>query len=270
MAWQLSFWGLDALAILSDSVTVRTGARHVSENATRGETTVGLSLSDFVAAAAHDLSAPLFSILGLTQLLLDDKAPDEATRHEFLTIIHRQATQLSHIVSDLRDLSALDAGAPISLDLEPVLPIMLVDDVVARAKPVASDKRISLAVRIASDLPPIQTDRGRATQVLDNLLDNALKFTPSGGAVEISAEPGDTSDFVRIAVRDSGIGMSPEVVSHVFERFFRLEPSSAEGTGLGLYISKQLVRLLGGEIGVVSKLGEGSTLWIELPNHLVA
>ena len=242
----------------------------MTENAVQGETSAGLNLSDFVAAAAHDLGAPLFSILGLSQLLLSDKVPDEATRREFLTIIHQQATQLSHIVGDLRDLAATEAGAPISLDLEPVRPIMLVDDVAARAKPVARDKRISLSMRIASDLPPIQIDRGRATQVLDNLLGNALKFTPPGGTVEVSAETGDSCDFVRIAVRDSGIGMVPEVVSQVFERFFRIDSPLTEGTGLGLFSSKQLVRLLGGKIGASSKLGEGSTFWIELPKHHVA
>jgi len=240
----------------------------VTENATQGETSAGMTLSDFVAAAAHDLSAPLFSILGLTQLLLDDKAPDEATRREFLTIIYGQAAQLSRMVNDLRNLSTLEARAPISLDFEPILLENLIGEVVTRAKPVAGQKQITLGMRIAPDLSPIRTDRGRATQVLDNLLGNALKFSAQGGAVEISAEPGDSRDVVRIAVRDTGLGITSEVLSQVFERFFRLDPSSTEGRGLGLYISKQLVGLLGGKIGADSKLGEGSTFWIELPSGM--
>ena len=172
------------------------------------------------------------------------------------------------MVNDLRDLSTLEALAPISLDFEPILLENLIGEVVTRAKPVAGQKQISLGMRIAPDLSPIRTDRGRATQVLDNLLGNALKFTTQGGAVEVSAEPGASPDFVRLAVRDTGFGIPSEVLSHVFERFFRVEPSSAEGRGLGLYISKQLVGLLGGKIGADSKLGEGSTFWIELPNGM--
>jgi signal transduction histidine kinase len=263
MAWQLTF---RALYLQSHRILVQYPPEHaLTENATQGAASAGMTLTELVAAAAHDLNAPLFSILGLTQLLLDDRAPDEATRREFLTIIHRQATQLSRIVSDLRDLSALDAGAPIALDFEPVPVGDLVEDVVLRATPVAEQRHISLGMRIGANIPQVCTDRGRATQVLDNLLGNALKFTSKGGAVEVIAEPGSSSDFVRISVQDTGVGLPTDSIADVFEPFVRADPSKTDGSGLGLYISKQFVSLLRGRISLQSKLGEGSTFWIELP-----
>jgi signal transduction histidine kinase len=231
------------------------------------------SLSEFVGSLAHEMRAPLFSIVGYTQLLLDYQARDEGTRRDCLTVILRQARQLTRIVDDMYVLSRLDAAAPIPLDVEPVDANDLIHDVLMRARDIADEKHIKLEMNVTAGLMPISADLGRLTQVLDNLVGNALKFSLQGGLVQVSAKPDVGGGAVRLSVRDGGIGIPPEAVSRVFERFYQvtdLPTQKIDGVGLGLYISRRLVEILGGEIGVNSVLCEGSEFWLTLPCHVVS
>ena len=235
----------------------------MTENANRTES--ALSLSDVVAAAAHDLTTPLSTILGLTQLLLDDKPPDEATRREFLLLIHAQAAQLERIVQNLKEFSLVEAGGPVTPHWEHLTCDELLAGAVARATPAAVQKGITLTAVCAENLRCIQTDRGMAGRVLDNLLGNAIKYTAEGGRIEVNAGQGATPKFVRITVRDTGSGISPNDLPHVFERGYRGQTADIEGRGLGLYIASKLTALLGGTIGVESEEGKGSRFFVELP-----
>jgi two-component system phosphate regulon sensor histidine kinase PhoR len=223
--------------------------------------------SDFVSTVSHELRTPLFAIRGFVKLLAANKVSDEAQRREFLEIISHQTDHLAQIVNDVLDLSRLDAGRSIDVQMMPVDVADVVHDVVARFRAMADEKHITLRGEVPADLSPVTADGRRLAQALVNLLGNAFKFTGSGGRVTVSAEALPT-DEVRFSVEDTGVGIPAMAIPHLFERFYQADQSPifrAGGTGLGLYITRQIVEAHGGRLGVESTPGVGSHFWFTIP-----
>ncbi len=226
---------------------------------------------DFVANVSHELRTPLTSIKGYVEALLDGAKdnPDEATR--FLQIILKQSDRLNLILEDLLQLSQIESGL-VRFKHEPVHLGSLVERTLPLIKPQADKKRQSLTVAIPSDLPPVSGDEDRLVQVLTNLLDNAIKYTPEGGAIRIAgslaAQPADDPAQVELSVTDTGIGIPEADRPRVFERFYRVDKARSRemgGTGLGLSIVKHIVEGHAGRIWVEGVQPTGSRFVLRLP-----
>jgi signal transduction histidine kinase len=222
---------------------------------------------EFVALISHDLRTPLTSITGYVELALEGELSDEV--RGFLHIVARNSERLLALVNDLLFVARLQTGK-LALDPAGVDLRELVRDGVRSMEPRAVTKRITLT-RSVGPVPAVNADRGRVLQVFDNLVSNAIKFTPEGGTVAVSL--GCEDDRVVLEVADSGIGIEPRDQHRLFERFFRAENAverQVPGTGLGLYISRAIAEAHGGTLTVRSELGRGSTFRFELPLGAVA
>jgi two-component system sensor histidine kinase BaeS len=212
------------------------------------------------ADIAHDLRSPLSVISGYAEALSDGKLPGTP---EVYTILHQETRQLSRLVEDLRLLSLADAGE-LQLILQPCDPRELLERTVARHAVTASQCGVTLRVKPGDPLPSVTLDSERMAQVLDNLVLNSLRYTPADGEIVLSAR--QTGEAVEIEVRDSGSGIAPEELPHVFDRFYRGDKARQQNgeSGLGLAIAKSIVEAHGGSIRVESTLGQGSTFTITL------
>lgn len=231
----------------------------------RVQESIGLQ-RDFVANVSHELRTPLTSIEGFSQALLDEVVQDDAQRSHYLEIINAECRRAARILRDLLALSRLDAGE-VSLHPAPLEIPAFLDEVRGRFAAPAAEKGVELTVDAPSFLPLIQVDRDRLEQILINLVDNALKFTDTGGRISVAARP-DSPGRVVFEVKDTGAGIPPEDLPHIFDRFFRVERSRAQqfgGSGLGLSICKLLVETMGGSIGAQSILGSGTSFTVNLP-----
>jgi signal transduction histidine kinase len=216
-----------------------------------------------IGDVTHELRTPLTSIKGYMEGLVDGVLP--ATPDTF-NQIHHEADRLSRLVDDLQELSRVEAKA-YSLDLRSIAVSNLVQTTVKRLSPQATAKRITLRSSLPTDLPPVQADEDRITQVLVNLVANAIQYTPEGGDVTISAAR--QADEVHISVKDTGIGVPPEHLANLFTRFYRVDKSRSRnaggGSGIGLTIARHLVEAHGGRIWAESKGdGQGSTFTFSL------
>lgn len=221
--------------------------------------------TDFVANVSHELKTPLTSIKGFVETLQSGamKDPDNAKR--FLDIIDKQTIRLESLVNDLLTLSSLESRE-LFMDFRRDSVDKILPSVVALHKTQLDRMGHSLDVRMAQNLPPVSVDRQRIEQVFLNLLDNASKFTPQGGKISIDAVR--DGDFVRLDVKDNGIGIATEHIPRLFERFYRVDKARSRelgGTGLGLAIVKHIVLAHQGKVTVTSKIGEGTTFSIFLP-----
>jgi PAS domain S-box-containing protein len=225
--------------------------------------------TEFLAAMSHEIRTPLNSIMGFTDLLLDraDLAPDMRRQ---IGLIRTSGSALLTVINDVLDFSKIEAGAVI-LDPQPLSPTALVADCLSILQELASTKRLDLSCQIDPAVDSfVLGDQPRLRQILLNLLNNAVKFTAKGGvkltvAKSIAAAGHDCLTF---RVVDTGIGIAKEKQACLFQRFSQVDGSYARqygGTGLGLAICKQLVELMGGEIGVESEAGQGSTFWFSIP-----
>jgi signal transduction histidine kinase len=220
---------------------------------------------EFVALISHELRTPLTSIRGYVELLRDDlpNAPLEQ-QDKFLAVVERNADRLLSLVNDLLLMAQIEVGK-LDLHYAETDLVSLAEECVVAARPVAEERQIEVTID-ARARPLLSADRPRLAQVLDNLLANALKFTPPGGQVEIRVMT--VEDIALLEIRDTGMGISPEDLQHLFSSFFRTSTASAAavpGTGLGLAISKGIVEAHGGSISAESEEGHGSTFRIELP-----
>ena len=221
--------------------------------------------TDFVATVSHELRTPLAAIYGSAQTILrPDLELEDDVRNELLSVIASESDRLAEIVSDLLLSSHLDSGR-LPVKIESCDAAELAATVVESARTHLPED-VAVELDTAAGLPAVAADPGQLRQVLANLLDNAIKYSPGGGAVSLRVEDGDGT--VRFSVVDGGIGMPASELRRIFEKFYRLDPDMTRGiggTGLGLYISRELVRRMAGKISVESTLGEGSTFVVELP-----
>ena len=217
-----------------------------------------------IGDVSHELRTPLTAIKGSMEGLMDGVLP---AANETYRQIHAEADRLNRLVDDLQELSRVEARA-YELDIRPVEVSSLVRTVTKRLSPQAEPKRITLDLELAPDLPHVLADEDRAVQVLTNLTGNALQYTPEGGRITITAKR--IGGEVQIAVRDTGIGIPPEHLSQIFDRFYRVDKSrsrqSGGGSGIGLTIARALVEAHGGRICAESAgEGQGSTFTFTLP-----
>jgi PAS domain S-box-containing protein len=221
--------------------------------------------ADFVATASHELRTPLAAVYGAAQTLRrHDFALDEAGRERFVSLIVDESDRLGRIVNEILLASQLDADR-VDLTSEPFDARELLERV-AESIRTHAPPGIAIEVVAPDSMQPIAADRDRVRQVLVNLVENAIKYSPDGGVVEVGVETGDSQ--VRFHVRDEGIGIPDDEQARIFEKFYRLDPAMTRGvggTGLGLYICNELVERMGGRIWVQSTSGGGSTFFFELP-----
>jgi two-component system, OmpR family, phosphate regulon sensor histidine kinase PhoR len=218
---------------------------------------------DFVANVSHELRTPIAAILGYAETLQSGALSDAVHGPQMVDIIHRQSERLSELVSDLLELSRLDAG-----ERPLVVGSVSVGEVVARAaeavEPRASAKHITITHHVSAGLAA-RADAKALEQVLVNLLDNAVKYTPEGGSVELTGR--NEASRVELSVRDTGLGIEAKHLPRLFERFYRVDRGRSRemgGTGLGLSIVRHLVSAMGGDVRVQSHLGLGSTFTVTL------
>jgi len=222
----------------------------------------------FLANVSHELRTPLNSVIGFSDLLLTMASPDSPltdTQRDYLETIARNGRHLLDLINELLDLSKIAAGR-MELRLEPLALDALFREVADTVRAQLEARKHKLAIEPLREALIVTADRGRLRQVLLNLLSNAIKFTTDGGRIALSAQL--AGDRVRVAVSDSGIGIAPDDQEKLFQEFVQLDGSPSrryEGTGLGLALSKRLVELQGGAIGVESQLGKGSTFWFTVP-----
>jgi two-component system phosphate regulon sensor histidine kinase PhoR len=223
---------------------------------------------DFVANVSHELRTPIATIQSASETLMMEGMDVGPVGIEFVESIHRHALRMGQIVEDLLTLSKLEAAGEALPKLEVDLHLV-VNEILERFQPIAEKNDVSLSAEIDEDLPMVEGEPRALTQILSNLVENGLKYTPSGGFVRIRAFLQD--DHVMIRVEDSGIGIPPEHIHRVFERFYRVDTGRSRdvgGTGLGLAIAKHLVRKLGGDIVLESQPKRGSTFKFWLRAHL--
>lgn len=226
---------------------------------------------DFVANVSHELKTPLTSIRGYAETLLGDEPPPGMQR-QFLQVIEKNAQRLQQIVDDLLDLSRIESGAW-QPELQRVDAAELVHDVWHSCRELA--ERRGVQFEGPPGPVPVLADASALRQVLTNLFDNAIRYTPAGGLVQVRAQARTrvagnegASEVIEFEVRDTGTGIPGDALPRIFERFYRVDPArsrAAGGTGLGLAIVKHLVESMGGEVSARSELGKGTTLLFTLP-----
>jgi two-component system phosphate regulon sensor histidine kinase PhoR len=221
---------------------------------------------DFISNVSHDLRAPLASLRALVATLRDGALDDPLAAQHNLDRMEAEVDSLTRMVGELLELSREESGqSPLQVELVPVRDLILPALDRLRAQAVRSD--LDLDVDLPPDLPPVMADVERIRRVVTNLVQNAIKFTPPGGSVRVFAEPDLEEGEVIIAVRDTGVGISGDDLSHIFERFYKADRASrGSGTGLGLAIARQLVQVHKGRIWVDSAEGQGSTFYFSLPS----
>ncbi len=217
---------------------------------------------NLVTDVAHELRTPLSVLQGNLSGLLDGVFPLEMSE---VARLYDETRLLNRLVEDLRELTQAEAGQ-LHLEVRSVDVASVVRSTVEAFSAAAAEHQVNLTAEAPADLPPARADSQRIAQVLRNLLTNALRHTPAGGEIRVAAS--STPGWVEVSVSDTGEGLSPEEIPHVFERFWRGDKSRARetgGSGLGLAIARRLIELQGGRIGVESQPGQGSRFWFRLP-----
>ena len=220
---------------------------------------------DFVANVSHEFKTPLTAIQGFAETLLGGALDDPKNSRRFLEIIREHAARLGRLTDDLMKLSLIEAGK-LEMEFRAVPVADVVNPCVETARLRAAPKQLTLVVEVPGDLPPVRGDARRLQEVLQNLLDNAVQYTPAGGRIRVQAERREAE--VVIAVSDTGIGIPHAEQERIFERFYRVDAARSRevgGTGLGLSIAKHLVEAHGGRLSVESDVGRGSTFRVFLP-----
>jgi two-component system phosphate regulon sensor histidine kinase PhoR len=218
---------------------------------------------DFVANVSHELRTPLTAIKGYAEALLDDPNDAEA-REKFLDIIHRHATRMERLVKDLLRLARLDAGQE-SVEYAPCDVDNLLRGIAHDFEPMAAHKQQTIEVNVSPEAAMLTTDAAKLHDIARNLIENAVNYTPDGGAIDVHASIIDGK--FHLSVSDTGHGISPDDLGRVFERFYRVDKSRTRpgGTGLGLSIVKHLVQVLNGEVAASNVPGGGALFTVTLP-----
>jgi signal transduction histidine kinase len=219
---------------------------------------------DLVANVSHDLSTPLTGIQGFTEALLDDVVKSDPDRRETYQTIYAEVLRLRRLVDDLKNLTQLEAG-PMTVVTQPLSLGLLAQEILRVEQVEANERGVTLLTTIDESLPAVLVDGDRIGQVLFNLIDNALRYTPHGGVITVSASVQES--LVWVDVTDTGEGIAPEQLPFIFERFYRVDPSRSRrtgGGGLGLAIVKAIVEAHGGTVEARSISGAGTTMRFSL------
>jgi signal transduction histidine kinase len=219
----------------------------------------------FIDTATHELRTPLTNIKAYAETLATAEMIDVELQKEFCNIINSEVTRLARFIDDLLSISSMEVGA-LSIDRQKVETERMFAEVLAKVEPHMQQKSIRFDVQLSAKLPELHLDKDKIIAVVVNIVGNAAKYTPDGGRVslKVNAEDG----HLRIAVEDTGVGIAAEEIPKVFEKFFRSDDPRVQaevGSGLGLSLAREVVRMHGGEIVVESQLNQGSTFTILLP-----
>ncbi len=220
---------------------------------------------EFVANVSHELRTPLTTIKSYVETLLDGALADVQLSRQFLGVVDTEADRMTRLLADLLQLSQFDSRV-VTLDLAPLDLAPTIRKVLGRLEVQSNRKGLRLAADLAPNVPPVLADRDRIEQVLLNLLTNAMEFTPAGGVVTVSLEA--RGSYAVVWVRDTGIGIPPDDLPRIFDRFYRVDKARSRelgGTGLGLSIAREIVGAHGGAINLESTFGEGTAVSFTLP-----
>jgi two-component system phosphate regulon sensor histidine kinase PhoR len=221
---------------------------------------------DFVANVSHEFKTPLTAIQGFAETLLSGALDDKANRAHFVEIIRDHARRLARLTDDLLKLARIEAGR-LELEIRPVRVEALVNGCVETARVSAKARGVQIQVDLQENAPPVRGDGAQLGEVLQNLIDNAVQYTPSGG--EIVVKTRSNGHNVVFTVTDTGIGIPESDLERIFERFYRVDDArsrEAGGTGLGLSIARHIVDAHGGRIWVESAVGQGSRFHFSVPS----
>lgn len=223
--------------------------------------------SEFVSHVSHEIRTPLTSIKGYIDNLRDGVAGElNEMQEDYLERMHKNVERLARLINDLLDISRMESGKT-RINLAPLLLPKLVEEVVSGLRLIAAQKGIQFNLNPFEGNGELKGDRDKLEQIMTNILDNAIKFTPQGGQITVALK--EDQGCIRVSIRDTGPGIPPEEQSRVFDRFYRIErgdlPFRTKGTGLGLFIAKTLVEMHGGRIWVKSEVGKGSEFSFTLP-----
>jgi len=250
------------LLSLADYAAIAIGNARLYEETQRANQ----AKSDFVSFVAHELGTPMTSVLGYTEVLNQEELGTLSPKQkQFVDIIRKNVERMKMLVSDLQDVSRIETGQ-LLLEVKPTLLADVIDDALQTTRMQMKNRSQQVTVTIPENLPLVQVDPARLTQVMINLLSNAYKYTPEGGSIRIQVWPQD--EYVYCAVSDDGIGISPENQAKLFSKFYRSDDPTVRGipgTGLGLSIVKSLVELHGGQVEVESQVGKGTTFSFTVP-----
>lgn len=225
--------------------------------------------NDFVAQVAHELRAPLSNIRLYVESMLDDDL-DDAARSESVNVINLETKRLANLVSDMLSVSEIEAGS-MQIQSDDIYLERIFKELEADYKPKADEKELQLTFSLPPKLPVIQADHDKLVMAIHNLVGNAVKYTPNGGQVDVNVDM--SADQFVMEISDTGIGISPEDQAKIFDKFYRARNEQMEGipgTGLGLSLAREVVRLHGGEISVESETGKGTTFTLSLPIQVQA
>ena len=218
---------------------------------------------EFVANVSHELRTPLAGIKAMVEILQDGAIEDKEVAVDFLERVNTEVDKLTQMVSELMELSRIESGR-VNLELKATDVNLLLKEAVMRFSPQAERQKLTLITALDNTLPLVQADSQRLMQVINNILHNAIKFTPAGGRISISSRR--EKDRVIVSVADTGIGISESDLPHIFERFYKVDRSRAsQGTGLGLAIAKHIILAHKGQIWAESQRGQGAVFNFSLP-----
>jgi signal transduction histidine kinase len=261
---------IDFLARLSDHASIAISNAQLYSEVQRAN----LAKSEFVSFVSHELKTPMTSIRGYADLLsAGSVGPVNDAQGEFLSTIRFNIQRMATLVSDLADISRIEAGR-LHLDFAPVVMREVVDEVVRSTQALADEKDHHIKIDMPDELPQVWGDRNRLAQILTNLASNAIKYTLEGGDITIRARHGENTwdpegaaQVLHLQVVDSGIGIKEEDQGKIFQQYFRTDEGkdTASGTGLGLNITRYLVEMQGGKIWFESEFGKGTTFQFTIP-----
>lgn len=220
---------------------------------------------EFVANVSHELRSPLTSIQGFIEALMDGKDKTPEARKRYLEIVHHETMRLIRLVNELLDLSRVEAGT-VKLKIEELELVGIIDRVLKKYRPVMEERSLRVIKKLPPVMPGVKGDGDRIQQVLNNLLDNAIRYSQNSGEIVITVE--DEADSIKISIEDHGKGITVEELPYVWDRFYKVDKARSrneEGTGLGLAIARQIVEQHGGKVEAVSVPQRGSKFSFSLP-----
>lgn len=254
------------LSCVTDEKDQLTGIVAVLHDVTR-EKEVSQMKNDFVSHVSHELKTPLASINAYAEMLVDGEAKDPQTLQQFCSVIQTQAQRLNRLIEDILNISRIESGL-VKINKQAISLSMVIHDAVEMIRSYAQEKNITVHMPPSIIFDQVYADKDMMTQVVINLLSNAVKYTPKQGEVTVTCEVNDSDQMVRVQVADTGVGIPPEDLPKLFEKFYRVEANKkmAKGTGLGLNLVKQMVeKVHQGKVFVRSTPGQGSTFGFEMP-----